>query len=144
MGYWIAVHETRGTAITTSDEPGMCSQHYKIIQSWIFRVLSQGESTCHSWSAKRWSSTPWNSVIKLGPQKRVQALVCMERVHWEPLGHELCRLQGFQTSCASGPVSSSRASSWKRGHVSAGQGCAVLWVSNGQTGSDLGVKLGLS
>lgn len=31
-----------------------------------------------------------NSVIKLGPQKRVQALMCVERVHWEPLGHELC------------------------------------------------------
>jgi len=58
---------------------------------------------------KKMKFNTMNSVIKLGLHKIVQALVCMERVHRDPLGHELCWL----ASRAYGPVSSSLASAWK-------------------------------
>lgn len=83
MGYWIAVHETRGTALTTSDEPGMCSQRHKIIQPWIFRALSRvkvhaipgvqkdevrhHELSHQAWTQKRSTGTPVRGEGSLGP-----------------------------------------------------------------------------
>lgn len=115
MGYRIAVHKTRGTAVTTSGEPGMCSQHHQIIQPRIFRVLSQGETTHCLWHAKRGSSTSWTQ-SSLDPKKE-QRYSCA--LSGTPLDVNSLGTRGLWL-CILKPVIL-----LEEGYVSAGQCCAV-------------------
>lgn len=125
MGYWIAVHETRGTAITTSDEPGMCSQHHKITQPWIFRVLfrvkvhaipgAQKDEVQHhelshqAWTAKKHTGTHVHGEGSLGPSwtwavssrgfRQAVPLALPPQASRHPLGSEDVFLQDRAVLC---------------------------------------------